>query len=243
MKKGNKNLIIGIVTVAVIFVVYLFYISGPQISAIGNSELTVKPDMISVYATSQVRNTSSSFAQEKVIELSDKFVLELEKIGITEEDIELSNYNVYEDFDWSSSSRKSLGFIASQSITVKLIDFDKTSQVIKAATNAGITISGINYELSIDKQNEYKAEAMKKAGIDARTKATALASGFNRGLGRLVSVQSNDYGYRPYPLFAKSAEGGVADSNVQAETAVSSMSPSDLTVTANVEATYSMTRF
>jgi len=233
---------IGVIIIAVIIAAYYFYVSGPSISATGNSEITAKPDMISIYVISQARNESSSAAQQKVIEISDKFVAELEKLGISEEDIELSNYNVYEDFDWANNERKSLGFVATQSITVKLKDFNKTSQVISAATTAGALVSGINYELSIARQNEYKAQALKEAGADAKIKASSLASGFDRRLGRLVSVQSQDFNYMPYPLYAKE-DVAVVSENAGAESAIRSISPTDLTVSASVSATYSMTRF
>jgi uncharacterized protein YggE len=242
MNMKKEAIWIGVIIVAVIIAGYFFYVSGPVISATGNSEITAKPDMISVYVISQARNESSSAAQQKVIDISDKFVSELEALGISEDDIELSNYNVYEDFDYSSNERKSLGFIASQSITVKLTEFNKTSQVISAATTAGALVSGINYELSIAKQNEYKAQALKEAGADARVKAESLASGFGRNLGKLVSVQSQDFNYYPYPLYAK-ADIATVSENAGAESAIRSISPSDLTVSASVSATYSMTRF
>lgn len=238
----RKGLIWVVAIIAVIIAGYLFYTSGPEISATGNSEIKINPDVISVYITSQARNNSSSVAQEKALEISDKFVSELEKLGISEEDIQLSDYNVYEDFDWSEEGRKSRGFVASQSITVKLSEFNKTLGVIKAATAAGALVNGINFELSQSKENEYKAQALKQAGEDAKVKASSLASGFDRGLGRLVSVQSQDFFYEPYPLYAKADAISIAE-NVQAESAIAGISPSDLTVTATVSATYRLTRF
>lgn len=242
---GNRKAWIwAVVVLAVIIGGYFFYVTGPEISATGSSEIKVNPDIVSVYVMSQARNDSSSAAQEKALEISDKFASELAKIGIAEKDIQLSDYNVYEDFDWASGSRKSLGFIASQSITVKITDFNKTSRVIRAATTAGALVNGINFELSQEKENEYKAQALKQAGEDAGIKASSLAEGFGKKIGRLVSVQSQDFDYRPYPLFAK-AEGGVASvsDNMQAESAIAGISPSELTVTADVSATYRMTRF
>lgn len=242
MKKKFVWLITAAVIIAVIAGAYMLYVSGPQISATGNAEVKANPDMISVYANSQARDKDNSLAQEKALEISDKFVSELHALGIEDKDIELSNYNVYEDFDWSSSERKSLGFVASQQITVKLSEFNKTLSVIKAATTAGALVSGINYELSLAKQNEYKAQALKMAGEDAKVKAESLASGFGRELGRLVSVQSQDFNYIPYPLYAKADIMAVSE-NTGAESAISSISPAELTVSASVSATYSMTRF
>jgi len=245
MKNGinNKHWIGIAAAIIIVITIYFFYTSGPKISVNGSSEITAKPDMISIYVISQARNASSSIAQEKVIGISEKFVTELEELGISEEDIELSNYNVYEDFDWSSSSRKSLGYVASQSITVKLEDFNLTFSVIKSATTAGALVSGINYELSQEKQSEYKAQANKKAGEDAKMKAESLAAGFGRRIGRLVSVESQEFNYYPYPLYAK-AEGAVSvDSNAQAERAIVGVSPSDLKVSSSILASYTMTRF
>ena len=242
MKKSVRLGIIAVVIIALLLGGYLLYVSGPEISATGNAEVKANPDMISVYANSQARDKDSSIAQQKALEISDKFVAELHALGIEDKDIELSNYNVYEDFDWSSSERKSLGFIASQSITVKLLEFNKTLEVIKAATTAGALVNGINYELSMAKQNEYKAQALRQAGEDAKIKAESLAAGFGRKLGKLVSVQSQDFNYQPYPLYAK-ADVMTVSENAGAESSIASISPSDLTVTASVSATYSMTRF
>jgi len=231
-----------IVVLILLYLAFLFYISGPEITVIGNSEIKAKPDLISILVIIQARENLSSIAQEKIIKISSNFISELENLGISREDIELSNYNVYEEFDWTSEGRKSLGFVASQFITVKLSQFNKTLQVINAATKTEALVSGISYELSMAKQNEYKAESLKKASEDARIKAESLARGFGKNLGKLVKVQSQEFSYIPYPIYYKSDVASTLE-NKNAENTLRNLSPVDLTVTSSISATYTITRF
>ncbi len=237
-KNLKKGIIISLIFLAVLVVGYFVYVSGPEVMTTGYSEITANPDLISVYVTAEGRDADIGKAQETSLEVSDKFFLELEKLEIPEEDIELLNYNTYPDYDWQTG--KTNGYVASQQMIIKIKDFDKTSSIIRAATNSGALVSGINFELSSSKQNEYKAVALKEAGKDAKVKADALAEGLGRRIGGLVSVQSQDFNYYPYPYFSRDE---MAVGNSEAEKASVSVSPKDLSVSASVSATYTMTRF
>jgi len=237
-KKVKKGLIISAVVLAVIIIGYFVYVSGPQISTNGYSMITATPDLISVSVTMEGRDADAQVAQEKALAISDKFLVELDKLGIASEDIELANYYTYPDYDWQTQKNK--GYIASQQVIVRLKSFNKTGEIIRAASNSGALVSGINFELSTAKQNEYKASVLKQASQDARVKADAVASGFGKRIGKLVSVQSQDFSYYPYPYYTRDT---MAMSNAGAEKAVVDMSPTDLEVSASVSATYTMTRF
>lgn len=226
------------IVLAVLVIGYYFYISGPQVMTTGYSEISATPDLISVYVNIEGRDMDIQKAQEKSLNISDKFLLELEQLGIPEDDIELSNYNTYEDYDWQTGKTK--GYVASQQMIIRIKDFNKTILVIRAATNSDALVSGINFELSSSRQNEYKAAALKEAGKDARIKADALAEGLGKSVGRLVSVQSQDFNYYPYPYFSRDE---MAVGNSGAEKALADMSPQDLDVSASVSATYTMTQF
>lgn len=243
MKKSQKTFVVGLVIlIIVVIAAYLFYTSGPQVSTNGVSTIKAQPDKISVYITLQSINPTAQAAQDSVNVISDKILAELASLGFEDKDIELANYNVYPNYDWSSGSSRITGYTASQQLNVNLADFDKTSEVIDAASKSGALVSGINYELSIAKQNEYKAQALNEASKDAKVKAESIASGFGKHLGRLVSVQSNEFNYYPYPLYTRS---DMAAGNAEAVKAVSSISasPSELEVSASINAVYSMTRF
>jgi len=239
MNKGlKKGIVISLVVLAVLVVGYFVYVSGPEVMTIGYSEITATPDLISVYVNAEARDADIGKSQEKSLNISNNFLLGLEQLGIPDEDIELSGYNTYQDYDWQTGKIK--GYVTSQQMIIKIKDFDKTILVIRAATDSGALVSGINFELSSSKQNEYKATALKEAGQDARAKADALAEGLGRRIGKLVSVQSQDFNYYPYPYFSRD---DLAVGNAEAEKASVSVSPQDLEVSASVSATYTMTRF
>jgi uncharacterized protein YggE len=67
-------------------------------------------------------------------------------------------------------------------------DFSNVGNVIDAAVDAGALVSYINFELSVERSNEYKMLVMTNASLDAKQKAEAIASGLGKTVGRLVSI-------------------------------------------------------
>ena len=112
---------------------------------------------------------------------------------------------------------------------------NRLSAVVDAGISAGAGISSINFELSPEKQSEYKAQAIKLAAEDAKTKAEALAEGLGKRIGRLVSVSDSDFGYSPWVLYSGS---GMAEEAAVAKDAASSIQPSEQSITARVTAVY-----
>lgn len=242
-KKLKSQLIIAGVILAVLILGYFYYVSGPEISANGVSSVTAVPDKISININAQGKGTTSQESQENASIVSDNLLKELDNLGIPMEDIELSSYYTYEEKDWETGTSR--GFITNQQVIVRISDFSETSKIIRSASKAEALVSGINFELSTDKQNEYKAIALKQASKDARTKADAVAEGFGKGIGKLVSVQSQDFNYYPYPFYARE-DSAISSGNVEAEKVAAQLtgiSPRDLEVSASVSATYTMTKF
>ena len=117
---------------------------------------------------------------------------------------------------------------------IKTNSFDKVAGVVDAGVNAGAIVSGINFELSQAKQNEYKAQALQDASADGKKKAEATAAGLGKSIGRLVSISSQQFNYVPYPLYA----GATMEDNVRAKSAAVNIVPSDLDITASVQVVY-----
>lgn len=242
-KETKINLIIAGVILAILFMGYIYYTSGPKISTNGYSKITATPDLISININVEGRGTNSSDSQSNAFVISEKLLTALEELGIDSDDVELSAYYTYEEKDWRTGVSK--GYLTTQQFIVRLNDFSESFNIIQTATDSGALVYGINFELSSDKENEYKAVALKEASQDARVKAEAVANGFGSGVGRLVSVQTKDFYYAPYPYYAREDEG-VAVGNEDAEKAflqLDASSPKDLEVSASVTATYTLTRF
>jgi len=155
--------------------------------------------------------------------------------GIGEDEIKTQNFNVYPNYDYSSSGQRITGYSATHSLKVEIAidEKDKIGSVIDAGVGAGAGISYINYELNEDNQKKYKVEAIKLATEDARLKAEALAEGSGSNLGSLVSVSSSEWGYVPW----MAADAGAVMEKSGAEIATS-ITPSEQEITATVSAVF-----
>lgn len=236
----TKYILIAMGVVAVLVAGYIIYTTGPVVSAQGTSELNVQPDEASVYLNVEARAVSAVDAKNKNSEISDGVLTALVKQGFERKDIQTLNYNVYPEYNWNNGRNDVKGYIASQQIVVKTKDFDKVSGVIDASVDAGALVQSINFELSQEKQNEYKARALRLAAEDAKNKAGAIASGYGKTLGRLISTSNNEF-YYPGPLmyYSGSSESSVAD----AKQAAANIAPRDMQITASVSAQYKLRWF
>jgi uncharacterized protein YggE len=97
-------------------------------------------------------------------------------------------------------------------------------------------ISTINFELSNDKQNQYKALALKQAGEEARIKADAIAEGVGKKIGNIVSISANEFNYYPWNVYTSSAMG--ASDVAMAKEATTNIAPSTQEVSGSLSVIY-----
>lgn len=242
----KSKIVVAIIAVAIVAVaVYLLYNAGPTVSAQGTSVMKVQPDEVSVYLTIETRNKSAVDAKNANQEISDRVLTELIKLGLDRDEIKFVNYYVNPEYDWSYGRQEIKGYVVSQQAVVKLESFDKVAEIVDAGIDAGALVSSINFELSQEKQNEYKAKALEAAGEDAKTKAEATARGVGKSLGRLVSVQSENYYYQPWVYYARAGveEAMVAGEAQKAAATLASLGPQDQEVRADISVLYKMSLF
>ena len=140
---------------------------------------------------------------------------------------------------WVNDKRIDNGFIATHSLKV-IVNSEETEKlggIVDAGVDAGAGISYINFELSQESQNKYKAEAMKTAAQDAKVKAESVAEGFGKKVGKLVSVSVNDFGYYPWNVYSATSMDVREDAGLAKE-AVTNIQPGEREVTARVSAVY-----
>ena len=243
----NNKILIAIVVVAILVIgAFLFTSStGATVSATGSAQIEAQPDKVSVNLYIEKRAPTAQEAKDLHDEALDDLVVNLIRAGIDKDDIKMQNFNVYPEYDWSSGQSKQKGFIARQDIIVELEDFDLVTAVVDEAINAGGLVSYINFELSEEKQDDYKVQALEEAGKDARRKAEATAAGLGKKLGSLVSVQSEEFNYYPYNYFqGKAADGvSVAEAGAEARQAATNLNPQDIQVSATIRVEYKLRSF
>lgn len=226
-----------ILAFAGIFFYKIFFSTQNTISVSGQGIEKVTPDLISVYFNVDTKGATSKEADDANSAIVSKLKSYITALGFDKDEIKTENFNIYPEYNYETN--KITGYRATHSLRIEFStdEQDKISSVIDAGANAGAGISYINFELSPKLEQQYKAIAIQTASEDARIKAEAVAIGFNKNLGRLVSVSLDSFNYYPMRVY-DSAEAGTTASAESAKEAVTSITPSEREVTAYVTAVY-----
>jgi uncharacterized protein YggE len=122
-------------------------------------------------------------------------------------------------------------------VEISAEESNKLGNIVDSATESNALISSINFELSKEKENEYKSIALKDAAEDARIKAEAIVSGLGKRLGRLVSTSDNNFYYTPYRVYEASDSSKSLNEVI---TQPQSIQPSKQTIYASVTAVFKL---
>ncbi len=195
------NIFISIVFAALIGtgVWYLFKMLTPQtISVSGSSTSQVKNQIASYSLTIEVSDADKAKAVEALTERSKNVVQMIQDFGIPEEDIETTSLNIYQRQDSvyrGGVTTYELGdWFASYTVNTKLRDLSKSDDLTALlATVEKASMWGPNLTIDDEMIDE---EALLNAAIeDARSKASAIAAGLGKKLGRAVQINEGSAQY------------------------------------------------
>lgn len=245
MKKITK-VILGIIAFVVVLaicavIIYFAHSNQPTVSAQGTSTLNVQPDEISISVAIETQSMNVQTAQKQNINLTNIVISALENMGINESNIQYSSYSNYPNSVWNGQSYVNNGSTVEQDLIIKTMNFSNTLDVINSVVNNGALVQSISFDLSDQKQNEYKNQALQAASEDARGKAESIANGQNMNLWSLVSVSSDDFNYVPLPIYSAAAGASAMNSNAKVEQVAANISPSELQVSESVTVEYRLT--
>ena len=170
------------------------------------------PDIAEVYLSVVAENKDSDTAQSEVSKKMEDIIANLKSKDIDKEDIKTTEYTIYPNYDYRSSTQKITGYTARQTVSVKIRETDKTGEILASATSLGANqIGGVNF--TVEDPEELKSEARKDAFAEARRKAEEMADAAGVHLGRVVNINENFY---PSPIFyderMATGYGGASDS-------------------------------
>lgn len=246
-EKSNSVKIVLIISAAIIvlaiigFSIFLKLTPGNTITVNGQGTEKATPDMITIYFDVETKGQTSSEADSANTAIVSKLNSAITSLGFKDEDLKTDNYNIYPQYDYANG-QKITGYIASHSLSIEFSvnDRDKIGSVIDAGANAGAGISYINFELSPALEQQYKAQAIKDAAADAGVKAEAMAAGFSKKIGALVSVNLDNFNYYPVRVYDSAVSGSGASPESAKNAVSSSITPSSQDVTASVTAIYKL---
>lgn len=182
----------------------------PTISVNGKGEVTSVPDIATLSVNLSKEASTSKEAQKLLNNSLSKTLDYLKTKNIADKDIKSEYGGVSPKYDYTvvncfvypcpQPNQKVSGYIATQSINIKVRAVDDANDIRTGLASLGITdISGPTF--SVDNEDGLKDQARALAIKDARARAKVLARDLGVELGEVTSFSDNSY----YPTYALDA--------------------------------------
>jgi uncharacterized protein YggE len=210
----------------------------------GSATIECDPDLLAIILRIQyLHPDSAALASDEVAKMIEQLLNALKNLGISKEDMETTGYRIKQIYEWeyydtgNKEKRVFKGFKVINTIKITVKDFDKGGKEIDAAADVGALVDNINFELSREKREELKLQAMAMVVKDAKLKAVTIITALVVEFGHVTSVNLNNYNYQPYNYWTRSdlMVEGFSEKEIVPPTTIL---PGDLTVSANVNVVF-----
>lgn len=130
-------------------------------------------------------------AQAANSKVMDPLLKDLKAMGINEKDLQ-SSYSINPEYNYTPEKGQQLtGFRVSNSVTVKIRDLTKVTEVLSLPSKHGANeVNGLSF--TIDNPEDLRDQARAKALVEAKEKAAMLAKSLGVYLGEIVSYGDYD---------------------------------------------------
>lgn len=161
--------------------------------------------------------TTKGKTSEETVAENTKKINEVMKVikdlGVEDKDIKTVGYYLNPSYNWTEKEGSVQdGYELSQTLEVKIRDFDKVGDLISKVTTAGAnTMGGVNF--TADDTEKAKADARKEALAKAHEKAKLIEEQTGLKFGKVLSYYEYDatdqYGKGGYSMVAAEGGGGM----------------------------------
>lgn len=182
----------------------------PMISMSGHGEVSAQPDTAMVTSGVTTQADTARAALDANTEAMTALIQALKDAGISERDIQTSNFSVNPNYVYSDDRDpngytrppKISGYQVQNTVTVRVRDLSTLGAVLdKSVTVGANTINGISFSVA-DPAGLYD-EARKEAFADARHRAELYTSAAGDALGEVRNISESQGGPQPQPYMMK----------------------------------------
>ena len=168
----------------------------PTVVTSGEGLVQAVPDRAWVTITAESRAPNPREAQKRNADAMAPVQQKLRAAGLPADAIRTVAYDLQQEWDYVQNRRVSRGFVARNTIDVRVDAIDRVGEYLEIAVSSGATsVGGIRFDLK--DRSSLEREALRLAVADARTKAEAAASGANGRLVRIIRVEEQGVVSRP----------------------------------------------
>lgn len=208
----------------------------------GKGEVNAVSDIASISLTINKEDKTAKAAQDLLNKEVTKVLGYLKDQSIEDKDIKSEYGGLSPKYSYGQTTcytypcprkdPKIVGYTATQTITVKVRNVDKSNEIKTGLSDLGVTnITGPTF--SIDNEDNYKEQARALAIKDAKAKAGVLADQLGIKLGKIINFSESNDGNRPVAYKA-----AAMDSTAMAESSAPTLPKGENKITSNVTITY-----
>ena len=162
----------------------------PAIVTIGEGLVQAVPDRAFVNITAESRAGNPREAQKRNADAMTPVQEKLRAAGIPADAIKTIAYDLQQEWDFVNNRRVSRGYVARNTVEVRVDAIDRVGEVLEIAVGSGATsVGGIRFDLK--DRAKLEREALRLAVGDARAKAEAAAAGAGQSIARIVRIEEH----------------------------------------------------
>jgi uncharacterized protein YggE len=165
------------------------------------------PDRAWITVSAESRASSPRDAQRKNAEAMKPVQDRLRAAGVPEEAIKTTAYDLQPDWDYSGNRRVLRGYVARNTIDVRIDNIDRVGELLDMVVNAGAT-SVENIRFDLKERERIERDALRLAVADARARATAAAAGAGMSVDRIIRIDEQGVSSPPIPLRREVLQAG-----------------------------------
>jgi uncharacterized protein YggE len=153
--------------------------NAPVVVTAGEGIVRATPDRAWVSITAESRESNPREAQRRNADLMQPVQNKLRAAGIPADAIRTTSYDLQQEWDFVNNRRVSRGFVARNTIEVRIDAIDRVGEILELAVGSGATsVGGVRFDLK--DRATLEREALRLAVADARARADAVAAGTGR---------------------------------------------------------------
>ena len=160
----------------------------PVIVTSGEAEVKRAPDRAWVVIRAESRSKDPKEAQRLNSEAMSAVTAKLKGMSLGADAIRTTSYELQPEFDYANGRQTLRGYVARNTIEVRVDDVTRVGDVLGAAVGSGATsVGGLRFDLK-DREGAER-EAIGLAVKDARARAEAAAAGAGMKIDRIVRIE------------------------------------------------------
>jgi uncharacterized protein len=171
----------------------------------GEGIIKATPDQAWVSIGVESRSKSPKDAQQRNAEVMNAVMQKIASFGIPRDAIRTTAIDLQLEFDYANGRQTPRGYVARNTVEVRVDELAKLGDVLDAAVGSGATaIHGVRFD--VQRRDNAEAAALQAAVKNALSKAQAVAAAAGRAVDRVIRIEEQFSGGRPpMPMFREVA--------------------------------------